>query len=475
LLAQSAVSQLAAIRSRKSSCVELMRATLERIASVNPAVNAIVALRDAGELLAEAQAHDDRLARGEVVGPLFGLPLAIKDMEAVRGIRTTKGSPIFRDHVPDADCLMVGRLRAAGGIPIGKTNVPEFALGSQTYNSVYGATRNAYDQNLTAGGSSGGAAVALATGMLAVADGSDFGGSLRNPAGWNNVFGLRSSIGRVPSGERDPWLGSMSVLGPMARNVPDLALLLSVQAGFDPSEPLSSRDDPKVLAAPFGRDISGTRIAWGGNLGGALPFEPGVLDLCRTALGVFEQQGCVIEEAAPAFDYERLWQAFLVLRGWQTGFSLLEHYRDPQRRAMLKPEAVYEVESAMALTAHDVLLASAVRAEWTAATRDFLGRYDFLILPTAQVFAFPIEQPWPKVIAGCAMTSYHAWMKVMVPATMAGCPALAAPAGFDPAGRAMGIQIIAAPHAERACLELAYAYDRATAWPLNAPSPLLRS
>ncbi len=463
--------QLAAVRDRQVSCAELMRATLDRIAAANPAVNAIVALRDEDELLAEAQAHDARLANGETPGALFGLPMAIKDMEAVRGIRTTKGSPIFRDAVPDADCLMVSRLRAAGGIPIGKTNVPEFALGSQTYNTVYGPTRNAYDHRLTAGGSSGGAAVALATRMLALADGSDYGGSLRNPAGWNNVFGLRPSIGRAPSGERDPWLPSMGVLGPMARDVPDLALLLSVQAGFDPCEPLSSRDDPQALAAPLGRDLRGMRIAWGGDLGGALPFESGVLDLCRQAVAAFTQLGCTVEEAAPEFDYERLWQAFVTLRGWQTGFSLLEHYRDPQRRTMLKPEAAWEVEQVLSLTVPELVQASEVRAAWTAAMRRFLQRHDCLVLPTAQVFAFPVEQPWPKAIAGQAMATYHAWMKIMVPATMAGCPALAAPAGFDAGGRAMGIQLIAAPHAERTCLELAHGYDLATGWTQRTPSP----
>ncbi len=471
MLEQGAVAQLASVRERRVSCAELMQATLDRIEAVNPAVNAIVALRPADELLTEARTHDARLARGEAPGALFGLPLAIKDTEAVRGIRSTKGSPIFRDHVPDADCLMVSRLRAAGGIPIGKTNVPEFALGSQTYNNVYGPTRNAYDHGLTAGGSSGGAAVALATRMLALADGSDYGGSLRNPAGWNNVFGFRPSVGLVPSGERDPWLPSMGVLGPMARDVPDLALLLSVQAGFDASEPLSVQGDPQALAAPLGRELRGTRIAWGGDLGGAMPFEPGVLDLCREALAAFTELGCVVEPAAPEFDYEMLWRAFATLRGWQTGFTLLEHYRDPARRALLKPEVVWEVEHGLSLSLADVVRASEVRAAWTGVMRRFLVRHDCLVLPTAQVFAFPVEQPWPRSIAGRAMATYHAWMQVMIPATMAGCPALAAPAGFDAGGRAMGIQLVMAPHAERACLELAHGYDLATRWTERAPPP----
>jgi len=251
-----------AICSRRVSCVEVMNAYLDHIENLNPKVNAIVALQERARLLAQARERDAQLARGESMGPLHGFPHAVKDMQPVKGIRSTSGSPILRDFVPTADSLMVERLRKAGAIIIGKTNTPEFGLGSHTYNPVYGATRNAYDQSRSAGGSSGGAAVALALRMLPVADGSDYGGSLRNPAGWNNVFGFRTSYGRVPRDARDVWLPSMSVLGPMARNVPDLAMLLSVQAGFDPRVPLAIEEDGAIFQRRLERNFKGTRVAW---------------------------------------------------------------------------------------------------------------------------------------------------------------------------------------------------------------------
>ncbi len=315
-----------AIRARKVSCVEVMAAYLDHIDRLNPQVNAIVARQDRADLRRQALARDADLARGEHRGWLHGFPLAIKDLEAVAGIRTTSGSPIFADFVPDSDSIMVSRLRAAGAIVVGKTNVPEFGLGSQTYNPVYGTTLNAYDQTRTAGGSSGGAAVALALRMLPVADGSDYGGSLRNPAAWNNVFGLRTAYGRVPTQARDVFLPSMGVLGPMARTVPDLAMLLSVQAGYDARMPLSIREDPAHFAAPLGRDFAGTRIAWLGDFDGALPFEPGVLGLCGEALKAFEQIGCTVEPAFPDHPPEQLWQDFVTIRAWQVAAERVEHY-----------------------------------------------------------------------------------------------------------------------------------------------------
>ena len=280
-----------AIRSRKLSCVEVMSAYLDHIDAVNPKVNAIVALQERADLVAQARERDAQLARGEAVGPLHGLPHAVKDLAPVRGIRTTMGSPILKDNVPAADSAMVERLRRAGVIFIGKTNTPEFGLGSNTFNPVHGITRNAYDQSRSAGGSSGGAAVALALRMLPLADGTDYAGSLRNPAGWNNVFGFRTSLGLVPADGRDPFLLTMGVIGPMARSVTDLALLLSVQAGYDARVPLSIAGDGAAFRAPLERDFKGTRIAWTGDYGGHMPYEPGVLDLCKSALKTFESDG----------------------------------------------------------------------------------------------------------------------------------------------------------------------------------------
>ena len=276
------------IRSRQASCVEVMTAYLDHIERINPKVNAIVALQDREGLLTQASERDAQLSRGDLIGPLHGFPHAVKDLQPVKGIRSTQGSPILKDFVPTADSLMVERLRGAGAIIIGKTNTPEFGLGSHTYNPVYGATRNAFDQTRSAGGSSGGAAVSLALRMVPVADGSDYGGSLRNPAGWNNVFGFRTSIGRVPGDALDVWNPSMGVTGPMARNVTDLAVLLSVQAGYDARAPMSMDGDGTVFERRLEKDFKGKRIAWAGDFGGFAPYEPGVLEVCETALKTFE-------------------------------------------------------------------------------------------------------------------------------------------------------------------------------------------
>ena len=253
------------------------------------------------------------------------------------------------------------------------------------------ATRNPYDLTRSAGGSSGGAAVALALRMLPVADGTDYGGSLRNPAGWNNVFGFRTSFGRVPADGRDAWLPSMGVGGPMARNVPDLALLLSVQAGHDARAPLSLEGDGARYRAPLEADLKGKRIAWVGDFGGYLPYEAGVLDVCKAALKTFETIGCTVEEAQPDYPVDAVWQAFVKLRAWQTGGTLLPFYRDPAKRALMKPEAVWEVESGLKLSAYDITAASAVRSEWYQAVRRFFERYDYFVVPTAQLFPFPID------------------------------------------------------------------------------------
>ncbi len=463
----------AAIRSKKVSCVEVMTAYLDHIDTLNPKVNAIVALQDRAGLLAQARDRDAALARGEAIGALHGFPQAVKDLAPVKGIRTTQGSPIFKDNVPAADSAMVARLRAAGAIFIGKTNTPEFGLGSNTFNNVYGITRNAYGQSRSAGGSSGGAAVSLALRMLPVADGSDYAGSLRNPAGWNNVFGFRTSIGRVPADGRDAFMPTMGVLGPMSRNVPDLAMLLAVQAGYDARVPLSMTEGGAQFNAPLDRNFKGTRVAWAGDFKGYLPYEPGVLELCKAALKTFETLGCVVEEAAPDFSMEALWRAFLPLRAWQTAGPLLAHYKDPARRALLKPEAIFEVESALKLSAMDITAASAVRTEWYQATRRFFETYDYLVLPTAQLFPFDANIHWPKEVAGTAMETYHDWQKGVIPVTMAGLPALAVPAGFNAAGLPMGIQIVGANHAEFPLLQLAYAYDQATGWTRKRLPPLI--
>ena len=469
-----AVSLSAAIHARRLSCVEVMTAYLDHIARVNPTFNAIVALQDPEALLAQAHERDAQLSQGHSLGVLHGFPHAVKDLEWVKGMRSTSGSPIFKDFVPTEDGLMVGRLRDAGAIFIGKTNAPEFGIGSSTYNPVYGITRNAYNPAVSAGGSSGGAACALALRMVPVADGSDHGGSLRNPAGWNNVYGFRTSFGCIPSSEEDAWLNPNSVLGPMARNTADLALLLSVQAGFSPRVPFSSREPASRFLHRLERDFKGTRIAWCGDFGGHAPCEPEVLDVCETALRTFEALGCVVEKATPDFSVDAIWRACLTLRAWETGGGLADLYKDPAQRALLKPEAVYEIEAALRLSALDVTAASLVRTQWSQAMHRLLRRFDYVVAPSAQLFPFAAEQHWPQSVDGRPMGSYHEWMKLVFLITMSGCPALAVPAGFNAHGLSMGLQIVAPINADMACLQLAHAYGLASGHERRLP-PLLAS
>ncbi len=418
IVMMDAAALSSAINSRQISCGEVMTAYLDHIDAINPVVNAIVSLRPRAELIEDARRRDAELSRGECAGPMHGFPHAIKDLEATAGIRTTMGSPILKDFIPRSDSILVERIKRAGAIIIGKTNVPEFGLGSHSYNPVFGTTLNAYDQSKTAGGSSGGAAVALALRMLPAADGSDHAGSLRNPAAFNNVFGFRTAFGRVPSDAREVFMPALSVHGPMARTVPDLAMLLSVIAGYDARVPLSIREDSARFADSLARDFKGARIAWGGDFGGYLPFEPGVLDLCRGALGAFETMGCVVEEAVPDYPIERVWQSWLVLRAWQVGGLLKTYYSDPARRALMKPEVQWEIERGFKISAYGVADASAVRSAWYHAMRALFEKYDFFILPSAQVFPFDAALHWPESVGGRAMDTYHRWMEVMITVTM---------------------------------------------------------
>ncbi|MDP4004513.1 amidase [Methylobacterium sp. NEAU K] len=471
ITALGAVDLAAAIRGRVVSCVEVMRAYLERIHRLNPRVNAIVALRDDAGLLLEAEAADAALARGEIVGPLHGFPLAVKDLDAVRGLPFTQGSPIFADRIAETDTIMVSRLRAAGAIFIGKTNIPEFGLGSHSFNPVYGTTGNAYDPDKSAGGSSGGAAVAVALRMQPVADGSDHGGSLRNPPAFNNCYGLRPSWGRIPVEAKDVFSPGLSVLGAIGRTPADIGLMLSVQAGYDPRCPNSIRQDPSAFAGPLARDFSGTRIAWLGDFGGQIPFDPGVLELGRAALATFTEIGCVVEEAVPRFDMEQLWRDWLVLRALTVAAALRPLYDEPGHRAQLKPEAVWEAERGLALSADQVTAALEGRTRWYEVLRRFMERYDYLVMPSAQVFPFDKNLRWPETVGGRLMDTYHRWMQTVIPVTMSGLPALDVPAGFGDAGLPTGIQIVGRNHGELACLQLGAAYDAASNWVRRWPTP----
>ena len=464
IVSLDATALSAAIHAGTIACVAVMEAYLHQIQRFNPAVNAIVSMRPRADLLAEAAACDAELAAGRSRGWMHGFPQAIKDLADCAGFATTKGSPVFKDTVAQSDAIFVARMRAAGSIFIGKTNTPEFGLGSHSFNPVFGATRNPYDPSKAAGGSSGGAATALAMRMLPVADGSDHGGSLRNPAAFNNVLGLRPAYGRVPVAVDEVFLPGMSVVGPMARKTKDLAALLAVQAGYDPRVPMSIRQDPAGFLGPLDRDVKGLRIGWLGDLDGHLPMEDGVKALCREALKAFEGLGASVEDASLGFDPESIWQAWKTLRSWQIGHTLLPIHADPAKRALLKPEAAWEVERGLELTAADIIRASALRSAWYQQVVKLFQRFDVMVLPSAQVFPFPVEMRWPAEIAGRTMDSYHRWMEVIAAVTMSGCPAVSVPAGFNAAGLPMGMQLWGPNQSERFLLELSQAYEDATGW-----------
>ncbi|CUA88057.1 Asp-tRNAAsn/Glu-tRNAGln amidotransferase A subunit or related amidase [Chelatococcus sambhunathii] len=458
------------VKRRDVSAREVIGAFLDHIAAINPTYNAIVSLRPRADILAEADAADAALARGEAAGPLHGLPQAIKDLAPTKGLTTTFGSPLFADFVPPADAIAVARMRAAGAIIIGKTNTPEFGLGSHTYNPVFGATRNAYAPARTAGGSSGGAAVALATRMLPVADGSDFGGSLRNPAAYNNIFGFRPSQGRVPSlPAPEGFFTQLGTEGPMARNAADLARLLSVQAGHDPRAPLSLDGSGHDYEAALDTDLKGKRIAWLGDLSGHLAMEDGILALCEGGLRLSADAGLVVEPHVPAFDFEALWQAFVALRHFMVGGKLKALYDDPEKREKLKFAVRWEIEGGQRLSAYALYEASTVRSAWYASVLRLFEHFDYLALPTAQVFPFPLEEEWPQTIAGRTMDSYHRWMEVVAPVTLSGCPAVSVPVGFNAAGLPMGMQLVGRPRDDLSVLQLVRAYEQVSPFPAVAP------
>lgn len=449
---------------------EVMAATLDRIDAVNPTVDAIVALRDRDDLMAEARAADD----APPTGWLHGMPLAVKDLVATKGLRTTWGSPLFADFVPEADDLLAARLRGAGAILIGKTNTPEWGQGSHTFNPVYGATRNPYDTSRSAGGSSGGAAAALATRMLSVADGSDMMGSLRNPAAFCNVYGFRPSFGLVPrSPEGENFLSTLSTDGPMARSVEDLAGLLQVMAGPHPGTPFGREGEPFDDRLEI--DVRGLRIGWLDDWGGAYPTEPGILELCRGALGVFEAMGAIVEDLRPPFPAEDLWSSWITLRAILSVGGRGALYEDEAKRAKLKPESQWEIEQGLTLSARAVYEASLIRSQWYAAYAALFERFDAVVLPSAQVWPFPVEWRWPREINGRAMDTYHRWMEIVVPVSLVGAPVLGCPAGFGGQGLPIGFQLAGPVGGDAKVLAMGQAYHQVTDWPGQRPPPRVGS
>ncbi len=464
-----ALEQSAALARREVSAEALMRATLARIEARNPRVNAIVSLADPETLLAQAR-HADTEPR---TGWMHGLPMAVKDLANVAGLPTSMGSTILAGQVARRDDLMVARMRAAGALFIGKTNTPEFGLGSHTFNPVHGPTGNAWDPTRSAGGSSGGAAVALACRMTAIADGSDMMGSLRNPAGWNNVYGMRPSWGRVPDeAEGDTFLHPLATNGPMARNPRDLAALLEVQAGPVAERPFTLPQES--FLDRIEADLRGRRVAWLGDWGGAYLMETGVLDTCTAALRVFDTLGVTVEAIDAPFDAGALWQSWLHLRAFANADRLGALYGNPEWRRQLKATAIWEIETGQSLTLAEVKAASLIRSQWYAAAARLFGDFDALILPSAQVWPFDLSLEFPTEIAGRPMDTYHRWMEVVIPASLLGLPALCVPAGFGARDLPMGLQLIGRHGDDLGLLQLAHGWHEAAEWVQRQPAQTFR-
>jgi len=459
------------IARREVSCVEVAEAFLAHIDRFDPQVTAIVSRAPREQVLDEARHRDRELARGERRGWMHGFPIAVKDLADARGFPTTRGSPLLTGRPAQSDELFVRRMRESGAVVIGKTNVPEFGLGSHTFNDVFGTTTNPYDPSRSAGGSSGGAAAALALRMLPVADGSDFMGSLRNPAAFCNVLGLRPTFGRVPS---EGFVSEPAVAGPMGRTARDTAMLLSTMAGPHERAPLSVEQDPAVFAGSLQRDLTGTRIGWVGDFGGYLPTEPGVLDQCASTFGVFEQLGCTVEPAGEQLPVERAWRTFLLWRHWMTARSLGALGSEAELADRVKPEAAFELAGARSLTAADVDEALDGRDAWRARVSELFETFDFLLAPTAQVFPFDAALRWPAEIDGRRMDTYHRWMEVVAPWTLSGHPVVNLPAGFGPGGLPTGVQLIGRGHDEFGLLQVAHAYEQASDWVHRVLPPCLR-
>lgn len=445
-----------------------MSAFLAQIHKLNPQINAIVAKLDDEACLALADRADQALSAGAPVGPLHGLPTAAKDLEPAVGFPQTKGSPIHRDLMPDADSVLVERIRRSGAILIGKTNVPEFGMGSQTYNTVYGTTVNPYDHTKTAGGSSGGAAAALATGMLPIADGGDLGGSLRNPANFNNIVALRPSVGLVPIAPTQiPFVG-VSTKGVMARSVADVAFGLSVVAGADPRDAQSFASNPEAFAGPLQRDLKGVRVAWSIDLGG-LPLDSRVRKVLEAQRQTFEDLGCIVEDACPEFGNVN--DIFLTLRTWASWTI----YKDllAQHRSKFKADAIWDIESGAHLTGEDVGRALVQQGQLLDRMRRFHEKYEFLVCAVNQVPPFDAAEPWPKSIDGVQMENYVAWMKTTYWISTTCCPAISVPAGFTDEGLPVGIQIVGRYRDDLNVLQCAHAFEQATGFGRRRPSGVL--
>jgi amidase len=435
---------------------EVTQAHIEQIERLNPRINALCTFHpDAA--LESADNADKTLSKGDAVGVLHGVPTAIKDTEPVKGMRYTEGSPIYKDRIAEEDSLIVERIRAAGAVIMGKTNVPEFAAGSHTFNPIFGATRNGYDSNKSVGGSSGGAGAALACRMLPIANGSDMGGSLRNPGNYNNVVGFRPSPGRVPKYPKPMGWSPLAVAGPMARTVEDTALFMSAIAGQDDRDPISIRESGSLFSQPLQRDVRGVKIAWSRDLGG-LPVDSRVTKVLEAQLKAFESLGCIVEEAEP--DFRDADEIFRTIRAWSFVVSHEKHLQE--HRSKVKTTVVRNTEEGFGLNARDVSLAEEKRTALFHRLRTFLDDYEFLLCPVNQVPPFDIDIEYPTEIAGVEMKDYIEWMKSAYYISITGLPAISVPCGFTEEGLPVGLQIVGRHQHDFEVLQLAHAFERST-------------
>src|SRR3954469_21474221 len=451
---QPAATLARLIKTKKLSATEVVKAFIAQIERVNPKVNAIVTF--VPELALKAAKKADRKSR------FAGLPIAYKDLMPTRGIRTTFGSLVFENNIPTEDGALVERLSAAGVVTLGKTNTPEFGAGSQTFNKVFGSTKNPYDLTKTPGGTSGGGGPPVASGMLPFADGGDLAASLRNPGNYCNVVGFRPTPGRVPAWPAANAWNTLSVLGPIGRTVEDTAFLLSAMAGPDLRSPVSIDEPGSVFSKPLERSFKKTRIAWSRDLGG-LPFDPRVLSVLNGQKRTFEDLGCIVEEAEP--DFSGATEAFETLRAVSFVQSYGEFYRT--RRDELKDTVQWNVEHGLRLTPQELARANGLRSELYQRMRAFLEKYEFLVCPVNQLPPFPVDEPYPVEINKTKMTNYLDWMKSCYYITITGHPAISVPAGFttDDPPLPVGIQIVGRYRSDFSVLQLAHAFESATeAW-----------
>jgi amidase len=464
LIFKTAREQARLIAKGEISSEELVNAHLAQIDQVNPAVNAIVTLVADSALDQACEADMARMA-GEEMGPLYGLPIAIKDLQNTAGIRTTQGSPIYEHYVPISDALIVERVKNAGAIVIGKSNTPEFGAGSQTFNPVFGSTKNSYDVSKTCGGSSGGAGVALATGMTTIATGSDLGGSLRNPAAWSNVVGIRPSPGRVPSINGDLGWSNLSTDGPMGRTVDDVAFQLSVMAGHDNRSPLSICASGSQFADSLERDFKGARIAWSKNLGGR-PIDAENSRVTEAQKHVFEDLGCVVEDDEP--DLSSTDEIFQSLRAYSFGIKHETHMRD--HRDKMKETVIWNAERGLQMSALELAHAERLRTRLWEELMTFFDKYEFLALPVTSVPPFSIEDEYPTEINGVELETYLDWMWPCYTISATGLPAMSVPAGFTKDGLPVGLQLVGRPRDEMGLLQLASAFEGETNFHKQRPS-----